>query len=312
VLLPAEQGKRASAPALRGVWQWDHRLGTRPDEASMPWPQARHGHASVYVPEGAAAGDVVGKTHAESDEWQEMQKGRGRLFIFGGSSQACVPPGGPVLPESMKLRYGGFNGKAGVPVATNRPASCLLSDLWSLQVSWVRQRRQPSRLLMVDGRVPAASEVSYGALRVTLHGWSRVRGSAMVEGSVAPSVPLHSSEFASVETPRAIGSPPGSLGLWPGPRAHATMAWLGDGLVVYGGAKCSPGCTCLCDTWRVQLSEIELDSNVASTTESGRRDGCRATRADWTYAGPEMGAVSWGTVGGPRRATDFHSICGPN
>lgn len=113
VMLPAEQGAIASAPAVRGMWQWDDRLGPKPaTEAEMPWPQPRHGHASVFVPDPARPGDVQGGEMGGSEdgpEWREVQRGTGRLFVFGGSSQRCEPPGGAQLPEGMRFKYGGFH-----------------------------------------------------------------------------------------------------------------------------------------------------------------------------------------------------------
>ena len=41
--------------------------------------------------------------------------------------------------------------------------------------------------------------------------------------------------------------------LAPGPRGYAAMAAVGGGLVLVGGARCSPGCTCFNDVWQLQL-----------------------------------------------------------
>lgn len=57
-------------------------------------------------------------------------------------------------------------------------------------------------------------------------------------------------------TPPKPGAPPPDTGnLWPGPRGHHSLITLAPesgldvGVVLFGGAMCSPGCACYNDTW---------------------------------------------------------------
>lgn len=145
---------------------------------------------------------------------------------------------------------------------------CALSDLWRLPLG-----SDGGDLMPLDATRWAAATAAGAEPRgasLTMRPWARM--AAVGAGS-------------RLRLPRQ----------WPAPRSHGALVWAGasEGLILFGGARCNPSCTCLGDTLRAQwaqeepgavswegIARFDGDGGAACTggTKDDGRPGCPAAR----------------------------------
>jgi len=268
-------------------------------------PAARDGHAMAYYPRAVAGPDGAGGAAAGTGAMEHS------VFVYGGTGSSCdpaalraaglvegvdftvysrnvsLPSKNPAFrgthPTDLHSASGSAAGNGGPDepefLWSNSPMhTCQFADTWRL--TWTDRGIAPAAdgdvRVSYHGELPPAADAASAVRWPVGLRWQRLSFHSTPPATSRANGML--SSFSAWLATRGVKLP-GWLGgrraddTQPSPRSMPAMTVLHDGLLLFGGAVCLPGCTCHGDTWRLYVASLADPAAPVTATVDGRSVG---------------------------------------